>query len=210
MKTLLRITNVTDTAASVQVFIGGTEMPGSPFPLGAGASTSKSYIGIDKGPVQIVSTQNIVASEQVVYRVGGIPTSLSEMMAFPKKLLTKEYWLPWYNNETQGTQLRIGNASGIAGSVQVFIGGQEMAGSPFPLAASASLRLNFAGLDKGPVKIVSDVDIVASERVLYSVDGVEVSFSEMMALPGNLLHFSNWLPYYNNKDLNTQLRFATP
>jgi hypothetical protein len=210
MKTLLRITNVTDTAASVQVFIGGTEMPGSPFPLGAGASTAKSYIGIDKGPVQIVSTQNIVASEQVVYRVGGIPTSLSEMMAFPKKLLSKEYWLPWYNNKTQATQLRIGNASGIDGSVQVFIRGQEMAGSPFPLAASASLRLNFADLDKGPVKIVSDVDIVASERVLYSVDGIEVSFSEMMALPGNLLHFSNWLPYYNNKDLNTQLRFATP
>ena len=210
MSTQLRITNVTGTDANVQVFIAGTEMAGSPFPLDAGASTSKSFTGIDKGPVKIVSDQNIVVSAQVTYPVAGAPASFSEMMAFPNKLLHKEYWLPWYNYKTQNTQLRIANASDTDGAVQVFIGGQEMNGSPFPLIAGASQRFNFPGIDKGPVRIVSDVDLVVSERVIYSVDGVDTSFSEMMALPGDLLHFSNWLPYYNNKEQNTQLRFATP
>jgi hypothetical protein len=60
------------------------------------------------------------------------------------------------------------------------------------------------------VEIVSDIPIVAAERVIYKVNGINTSFSEMMALPASQLDATYWLPWYNNVDLDTQLRFGVP
>jgi hypothetical protein len=57
---------------------------------------------------------------------------------------------------------------------------------------------------------VSTQNIVVAERVIYKVNGVPTSFSEMMGLPANQLDTTYWLPWYNNIDLNTQLRFGVP
>ena len=210
LNTQLRIANVSGTDASVQVLIGGVPTSDSPFPLAAGASIRKSYPDIDKGPVQIVSDQPIVASERVIYNVNGINTSFSEMMALPNNRLTAEYWLPWYNNKSLNTQLRLANVSGSEATVNVTIGGVPAPGSPFTLAAGASRRLSFPNLDKGPVHVTSNGNVIVSERVIYNVNGINTSFSELMALPGDLLNASNWLPYYNNVAVDTQLRFAAP
>ena len=72
------------------------------------------------------------------------------------------------------------------------------------------MRVSCVGVSNGPVKVVSDQNIVAAERVIYTVNGVSTSFSEMMALPNSLLNATFWLPWYNNMDLDTQLRFGTP
>jgi hypothetical protein len=209
LDTQLRFANVSGTTATVRVLIGGREMSGSPFTLAAGASTRKSFAGIDRGPVKIVSAQNIVAAERVIYKAaGGTPISFSEMMALPNKQLDRTYWLPWYNNVTLDTQLRFANVSINPATVHIYIAGQEMPGSPFSLPAGASTRKSFAGIDRGPVKIVSNVNIVAAERVIYKVNGSPTSFSEMMAWPNKLLHKTYWLPWYNNVTLDTQLRFA--
>ena len=88
-----------------------------------------------------------------------------------------------------------------------------MVGSPFSLTASGagqSLRVSFAGVNNGAVQVVSDVPIVAAERVIYKVNGTNTSFSEMMALPNSQLNTTYWLPWYNNVDLDTQLRLGTP
>jgi hypothetical protein len=81
---------------------------------------------------------------------------------------------------------------------------------PVYRAASEITRQSFAGIDGGPVEIVSDVPIVTAERVIYKVNGLNTSFSEMMALPDGLLDITYWLPWYNNVDLDTQLRFGVP
>jgi hypothetical protein len=60
------------------------------------------------------------------------------------------------------------------------------------------------------VRIESDIPIVAAERVIYKVNNAGISFSEMMALPDSQLDSIYWLPWYNNKDLDTQLRFGVP
>ena len=208
LDTQLRIANVSTQSATVHVFIGGQEMQGSPFTLTAGASTRKSFPAINAGPVKIQSSQNIVAAERVIYKVNGVNTSFTEMMALPNKQLSNTYWLPWYNNKDFDTQLRIGNVSTSTATVRVFIGGVEMAGSPFNLAPGASARKSYTGLDKGPVKIESNVSIVAAERVIYKVNGIPTSFSEMMALPQGQLSANYWLPWYNNVDLDTQLRIT--
>jgi hypothetical protein len=85
-----------------------------------------------------------------------------------------------------------------------------MPGSPFTLAVGASIRRSFAGVNSGPVKIESNVDIVAAERVVYKVNGVDTSFAEMMGLPASQLNTTYWLPWYNNVELDTQLRFGIP
>jgi hypothetical protein len=98
---------VTTQQATVQVFIGGVEMQGSPFTLAPGASTRISFAGINKGPVKIVSTQNIVAAERVIYKVDNTPTSFSEMLGLSNSQLNTTYWLPWYNNVDLRTELRL-------------------------------------------------------------------------------------------------------
>jgi hypothetical protein len=210
LDTQLRIANVSDQPISVHVLIGDQEMEGSPFTLLPGESTRKSFPGINNGPVKIVSDQNFVAAERVIYKVNNANTSFSEMMGLPDKALDNSYWLPWYNNVDLDTQLRLANVSNTTAIVHVYIGGVEMTGSPFTLAPAASTRQSFAGVNNGPVQIVSNIPAVAAERVIYKVNGVNTSFSEMMGLPNNSLDTIYWLPWYNNVDLDTQLRLGIP
>jgi hypothetical protein len=209
LDTQLRIGNVSASPATVTITIGGIPM-GNPIPLAVGASTRVSFAGVNRGPVKIVSTQNIVAAERVIQRVNNIPVSFSEMMGLPNNQLNTIYWLPWYNNVSLDTQLRLGNVSATTATVRVFIGGLEMTGSPFTLAAGASIRKSYVGVDSGPVRIESNVNIVAAERVIYKINGLSTSFSEMMGLPNSSLDVRYWMPWYNNVDLDTQLRFALP
>ena len=208
LDTQLRFANVSSSTATVHVYVGGAEMTGSPFSLLPGESARKSFVGINNGPVKIESNVDIVAAERVIYKVNSVSTSFSEMMALPKSQLDTTYWLPWYNTVDLDTQLRFANVSDQPASVHVFIDDQEMEGSPFTLLAGASTRKSFPGINNGPVKIVSDQNIVAAERVIYKVNSVNTSFSEIMALPNSQLDTTYWLPWYNNQDLDTQLRFA--
>ena len=210
LDTQLRFANVSGSTAQVRVYIGSAEMPNSPFTLLPGESTRQSFAGINNGPVKIVSNVPIVAAERLIYRVGGKNTSFTEMMALPNSQLDDTYWLPWYNNVDLDTQLRFANIGIATATVRVYIGGAEMEGSPFTLGAGASTRVSFAGINSGPVQIVSNVNIVAAERLIYKVSGVNTSFSEMMALPNSALDTIYWLPWYNNVDLDTQLRFGVP
>ena len=210
LDTQLRFANAGNTTATVHIFIGGAEMTGSPLTLLSGESARRSFSGINAGPVQIVSDVPVVASERIIYKVNGVPASFTEMIALPDRQLDRVYWLPWYNNRDLDTQLRFANVTAQPASVHVFIGGVEMPGSPFPLAAGESTRKSFSGVNNGPVEIVSDhgVPIVAAERLIYKVNGVNTSFTEMMGLPASQVDTTYWLPWYNNKDLDTQLRFA--
>jgi len=80
------------------------------------------------------------------------------------------------------------------------------------LAPNESKRISYAGLDSGPVVIQSsgNVPIIASERVAYFNGTAWTSFAEMMGLPQSQLTTTYLFPWYNNIDLNTQLRFGIP
>jgi hypothetical protein len=228
LDTQLRFGNVSNSPAEAHVWIGGQEKttgctttPANvpyPYVLAVGASLRVNCSGVNNGPVKIISNGNIVAAERVIYNVNGLPTSFTEMMALPNSQLNTAYWLPWYNNVDLDTQLRFGNVSetNATATVHLYIGGQEMlngcspSSSPYILAAGASLRVSCSGTNNGPVKIVSDIPIVAAERVIYKVNNLPTSFSEMMALPNSQLNTAYWLPWYNNVDLDTQLRFGVP
>ena len=197
-------------AANVNVTIDGAPVTGSPFTLEPGESTRKSFAGIDAGPVKFLSDKNIVAAERFIYKVNGTNTSYSEIMALPNSQLDKTYWLPWYNNTGLDSQLRFANVDTATATVHVYVGGVEMLGSPFTLEPGESTRQSFAGIDAGPVQIVSNQDIVAAERFIYKVNGVFTSYSEIMALHNSQLDMTYWLPWYNNTGLDSQLRFGQP
>lgn len=63
-----------------------------------------------------------------------------------------------------------------------------MPDSPFTLAPGANTRQSFVGINNRPVKIVSDVNIIAAEQVIHKANGVNISFSEMMGLPNSQLN----------------------
>jgi hypothetical protein len=134
------------------------------------------------------------------------------MMALPDGQLDTSYWFPWYNNVELDTQLRFGNIGASTATIHVYIAGQEVQGSPFTLAAGASTRKSFAGVNQGPVEVTSDIPIVVAQRVVYKVSNIPTSFSELMGLPDGLLDATFWFPWYNNatSDLDTQLRFGLP
>ena len=207
MDTQLRFGNVSGSSATVQVFIGGGA-PRETFSLGAGQSARKSYAGVNSGPVKIVSTQNIVAAERVIFKNNTTPVSFSEMMGMANGQVSSTIWFPWYNNVNLETQLRITNVGGAAATVQVFIGG----GAPretFSLAAGVTTLKSYAGVDSGPVRVVSTQNTVATERVFYKVNNVYTSFSELMGLPDQQLSNTFWMPTYNNNSpYDTQLRIA--
>ena len=226
LDTQLRFGNVSGTTATVRLYIGGIERSGCtstpamayPYVLANGQSLRVRCTGLNSGPVKIASTQDIVAAERVIYKINGVNTSFSEMMALPNSQLDTTYWFPWYNNVSLDTQFRFGNVSGTTATVRLYIGGIERSGCtstpamayPYVLANGQSVRVRCTGLDSGPVKIESTQDIVAAERVIYKINGVNTSFSEMMGLPNTFLDVSYWMPWYNNVDLDTQLRFGMP
>ena len=151
----------------------------------------------------------IVASMRVAFGSGNTFTAFSELMGLPQSQLQTTYLFPWYNNVTLDTQLRVANMSVSAASVRVFIAGQEVPGSPFTLAPGASARKSFA-INNGPVRVTSNQLIVASLRVIFTNGGTPRSFSELMGLPQNQLTTGYYFPWYNNVNLNTQLRLGVP
>ena len=171
-----------------------------------GSLTQAPFAGVNNGPVKLDTTVNMIGSERVIYKIGGVNTSFAEMMGLPDSQLDNVYWLPWYNNVNLDTQLRFANVSANPATVTVTIGG--VAQTPINLAAGESTRISYTGVDAGPVKIESTQNIVAAERVIYKINNVNTSFSEMMALPESQLDNVYWLPWYNNVNLDTQLRFA--
>jgi hypothetical protein len=93
-------------------------------------------------------------------------------------------------------------------NVQVFVNGTLVPNGSFTVNANQSVRKSFPGVNGGLVRIVSDIPVVVAERIIYKVNGVNTSFSEMMALPLAQLDGVYWLPWYNNVDLDSVLRFG--
>jgi hypothetical protein len=163
----------------------------------------------------------VLSSLRIIYYEGngsvrsGTPTSYSEMIGFPDNNLTTQYWIPWYNNVNMWTQLRFANTSTTTSTtVSVYLGA-TLLGS-YPLSPSASTRVDYPGVNGGPLQIVSSggIPIIAAERVIYSEgngsfqNGTHTSYSELMGFPSNQLTTQYWIPWYNNVNMWTQLRFA--
>jgi len=132
------------------------------------------------------------------------------MMGLPSSSLSTHYSFPIYDNVLHNSQLRFGNVGTSPTTITVTING--VLKGTYNLAPNASQRISYVGLDSGPVVIQSsgNVPIIASERVAYFDGSAWTSFAEMMGLPQSQLTTTFVFPWYNNVDINTQLRFGVP
>ena len=205
-----KIYNIGYQEGIVTVTIANSNMGGSFVP--DQTSLRKSYMGISNGPVRVTSINGmpIVASERVAYSPdgGSTWTSHSELMGLPANQLTDSYSFPWYNNVDINSQLRFGNLGNTDTSITVTAGGIPQ--GTYTLSPNQSTRVSYPGLNNGPVKVSSSggVPIIASMRVAFLDGGAWTSFSELMGLPSNRLTTSYLFPWYNNVDINSQLRFG--
>jgi len=153
---------------------------------------------------------NIITAIRDAWAVSGVTTSFSQLMGMPAEQLADKYLFPGYNNLTLNDQLRIANVDTIATTVTVTIGGVSR--GTYPLAAGEAVRINYPGLDSGPVVVqgTSGVKIISSIREAWSVSGVTKSFVQLMGLPSQQLSTTYLFPAYNNVTLNEQLRIAVP
>ncbi len=221
-----RIANVDNTAHTIQVFVGGTQV-GTNINLGGGASTRVSY-PVNNGPVRIYcatcnindTSDRIIATLRVIWQEPEIGrSSYSEMMGLPKEQLSTEYWFPWYNNldtTSMDQGFRIANVNATSSNtIEVWVG-NNMEYS-FSLGIGESVRKNYP-VNNGPIHITCSTctgieRIIASLRVIWQEPGERTSYSEMMGLPVEHLSLAYWFPWYNNAfpaSMDQGLRISVP
>ena len=201
MQTWILVGNPSSTdTATVDIYIAGTKK-GS-YTISPGQSEMLKYAGAYGGPVQVVSTNQVpvFTSERSLYG-----SSFNEVMGYPTDQLTTEYWFPIYDNKYMQTWILVGNPSSTDATVDIYIAGNLMPGSPYTLQAGKSWTPQYAGAYGGPVHIVSDQPVFASERSLYGS-----SFNEVMGYPADLLTTEYWFPIYDNKYMQTWILVGTP
>jgi hypothetical protein len=193
---------------NIETYIGGVLRGG--YLLGAGESTRQNYAGVDSGPVKVVHTDGtpIVSAIREAWAVNGVTTSFFQMMGLPQEQLSDTYVFPGYNNVTLNEQLRISNVDSVSSTVTVTIGG--VLRGTYPLAVGEAVRINYAGLDSGPVVVqgTTGVKIISAIREAWAVNGVTKSFVQLMGLPKQQLSDQYVFPGYNNVTLNEQLRIG--
>ena len=206
----LRFGNVGTVNTYVKVYVGGN-LKGT-YLLTPNQSKRISYAGLDEGPVKVESSGNvpIIASIRVAYHNGSAWTDYSEMMGLPIGSLSTRYSFPVHNNVHHDSQLRFGNVGTANTVVTVRIGG-ILRGS-YPLVPNETKQISYAAVDGGPVVVASTggVPIIASQRVAHHNGTAWTSYSEMMGLPHAHLTTTFVFPWYNNVNIDTQLRFGVP
>jgi len=206
MDSQLRVSNLGAVPTTITVYLAGNPTPIDSYSLAAGAASRKNYAGQNSGPLRVSSSAtNILTTIRVLY--GGV--SLSELMGFPANQLASEYWFPVYDNVNVDAQLRVSNVGGGATTITVY-GANHVVIDSYALAAGAATRKNYAGVNNGPLQVVSSAsDILVTQRLLYTTPGFS-SFYEITGVPGDQLTTQYWFPWYNNTAMNSQIRIATP
>ena len=193
------------------VTIGGAEMQGSPFNLAAGESTRKSFAGDQRRtgedrehPEHRGSGAADLQGQWRQHQLHGDDGAAEQPAGHHLLAALVQQRGPGYPAAVCQRQQLTGDGA------RVTIGGVEMPGSPSTWLPGESTRKSFAGVNTGPVQIVSNVtdrgggavDLQGQQRrhQLLRDDGAA----------GTQLDTIYWLPWYNNVDLDTQLRFGVP
>ena len=207
----LRFANVGLTDTTVSVTIGGVVR--GMYLLHPNQQARANYAGLDSGPVVVSSSGGvkIIAAMRDAWTPPGGSGIISfvQTMGLPAGQLSDRYYFPAYNNVTLNEQLRFGNVGLAETTVTVTIGG--VVRGTYLLHPSEQKRVNYAGLDSGPVIVSSSggVKIIAAIRDAWAPPSRSItSFSQLMGLPASALSTKYYFPAYNNLTLNEQLRFG--
>ena len=192
-----------EEAAAVDVYIG-KERQGDDWDYGvASGSTQALSYSLLNGPVKIVSNEPTFTSQRVYNKTQGF---VNEITGYPVSKLSQEYWFTWYDNLTMQTWLLIGNPSSTtAANVDVYIGAQGQYHYAYEIPPEGRVTPMYPVLN-GPVHIVSDIPVFASERIHTNQGFV----NELMGFPAGYLDDEYWFTWYDNLTMQTWLLIGNP
>jgi hypothetical protein len=199
MTTWVLVGNPTSSTAAVDIYVGGVKRTTQTIPPN-GRITPR--FNLQTGPVRVVSTNGvkIFTSERAVYK-----DAFNEVMGYPARQFTTEYWFPWYDNKSMTTWILVGNPSTTStAAVDIYVGGVKRGSYSIPKGGRITPRFD---LQTGPVRVVSTngVKIFSSERTI-SGD----SFNEVMGYPSNQFTTEYWYTWYDNVSMATWVLVGNP
>jgi hypothetical protein len=155
---------------------------------------------------------NIVTSQK---SISGPNNSYSEVIGYPYNQFTTEYWFPWYDHgyptvggSNMRTWILVGNPStSLTATVNIYIDGNLMTGSPFSIPPNGRVTPRWIGLQGGPVHVISNIPIFASERVFTVPNSI---FNEAMGIPNNKLTSEYWYPWYDSINMKNEILISKP
>jgi hypothetical protein len=194
----------TASACNTNVYIGGT--PVESYFMQSGNSGQHNYAALQNGPVRITSSVPIIPSEQGFF---GPYQTFNEVMGAPNSQLTTHYWFPWYDDKDMLTWVLVGNPSPSASAhVTVKIAGQAV--GTYTIPPFGNVTPMYPNLQSGPVEVLSDLNVFASERTLLGYPDGAQSFNEVLGYPHNQLTSHYWFPWYDDKDMLTWVLVGNP
>jgi hypothetical protein len=164
-----------------------------------------SYFGIQNGPVKVHSSTPFAASERGFF---GMFYTYNEVMGYPNNQLTTHYWFPWYDDVNMITWVLVGNPSTTqTANVTIKMAGTTMGTYAIPPFGNITPRF---GVENGPVEIISNISVFASQRVLMGWPSGAQSFDEVLGYPHNKLTSHYWFTWYDDKDMQTSIMVGNP
>jgi hypothetical protein len=189
---------------TAQVHINGT--PVGNYELPAGSSAPHAYPGLQSGPVQVHSSRAVLASERGTF---GPYNTFNEVMGYPNNQLTTHYWFPWYDNVHMITWVLVGNPSATqTATVTIKIAGSTVYTASIP--PLGNVTPTFSGVENGPVEVLSNINVFASQRVLMGYPDGAQSFDEVLGYPHAQLTTHYWFTWYDDKDMSTDIMIGNP
>ena len=181
----IHVINPGSTNASVSVTMAGARPIA--ITIQAGAEWHVSFpAGSIGGPVKIVSSQPVLASQRVQYY-----QSFNEVLAHSVADAATASYFNWFDRATAGMvgdNIHILNPGSSAATVTLSLPGVNAIS--FSLATGAETHVTFPiGAIGGPVKIVSSQPVLASQRVQYYQSFNEVGSSRSSSPRSYVLWF---------------------
>lgn len=177
------------TAVDYQIRIAGDVVESSELPpLG---SVTREFPDGMGGPVELTAEGAVIASQRVLSN-GGM--AFNELPGIPDNYLRSGYIWTWYDSTAPGSRdwILVANPAADGGATVHFT--ISVAGVPRAegdLAPGESAAPEFAGVMGGPVEVVADGRIIATQRIIWGPSFGEVPGSHADPLPTS----HNWTWY---------------
>lgn len=187
------VSNPSSNPTEVVIKIGGQEKQRKT--LNGGEVWTPTFAGVMAGPVEIVSVtgQSIYATQRVLYR-----GSFDEIPGIPQQSLSRTYYFNWYDSASPGISdwILVSNPSNAAANANVTISIAGTVRGTKTVAPGQTWTPVYPAVIGGPVEILSDQPIFASQRTLY-----DKSFSEVPGTAAENVGTSFYFPWYDYRSL---------
>ncbi|HEY9529537.1 MAG TPA: hypothetical protein VIR02_20775, partial [Anaerolineales bacterium] len=141
------------------------------------AATGSAWYYDSAGTLLYLKVKHTSGTANVVANFSGTPPSTPTFTATATKTAT-----PTVTRTPTATSTRTPTATATqpAGPVGVNVWVGTAQPGTHSLGHNQALRVTYSGLNDGPVKLVGSQSVVGSEAVVYKINGVNTSFTEMM------------------------------